>query len=609
MANARWEQELRKRYGQGTGHAFLINGRGVYDYTPGVNADGKPEYLMMERYLAYMFSEWIVVCYDPARKFWFPHGEGDEKAFKFRAGLIEEVDAALASMNPDETGELPLPTDTATALELIEKALTWVVPTDDNGDPTEKQVVAIIFNLDILAPDTPKGLSQEARLEVVARLGWWGRYFAEIGNNGNQVIALTTNLYEVHPDIRGSNARWEIIEAGSPTPEERLEYIRYLMGRVDEQGNPVNQLVLGELSPEKFATITAGLTYLHLENIAMVGIGLGVPVTAKIVRDTKKRIIEAEYGGLIELVDSQFTLDDLAGREPLKVWAYENIIYPVEDGNLNELTKGAVFTGSPGVGKTFATSCIAGSSGLNFVILNAGKLKDRWVGSTEANVEKVMKLFSDLFPLILLVDEADAVFKNRETAGDNDGVTNTTTTRFMTFMSDTENEGKVVFILCTNFPGELDPALTRPGRLSDFIPFTPPTLKARHELLKLLSNKTPHNVPDDVLGKVAETLEGWTEAEITGLWQNAIKFARRDAGRGNHHNAVVSVGNLTKAATVIVRSTREVQNMTDAALIATNNLELIEPEYIARRERLVGNTEQTPKAKPPTERKPGGRKI
>jgi transitional endoplasmic reticulum ATPase len=86
----------------------------------------------------------------------------------------------------------------------------------------------------------------------------------------------------------------------------------------------------------------------------------------------------------------------------------------------------------------------------------------------------------------------------------------------------------VIIIAATNRPDLVDDALLRPGRIDSMIYVPPPDLKARKEILKIYTRKTP--LADDVnLDEIAARTEGYSGADLEALVREAAMNAlRRD---------------------------------------------------------------------------------
>lgn len=77
----------------------------------------------------------------------------------------------------------------------------------------------------------------------------------------------------------------------------------------------------------------------------------------------------------------------------------------------------ALFTGPSGTGKTRATQAIAHQLHLPLFRVDLGKLNSKYIGETEKNLSALHDTASQ-HPMILLFDEADALFGKRTSISD-----------------------------------------------------------------------------------------------------------------------------------------------------------------------------------------------
>lgn len=186
----------------------------------------------------------------------------------------------------------------------------------------------------------------------------------------------------------------------------------------------------------------------------------------ELVAKRKREIIEKECHGLIEFINAKHDFTAVGGNEAIKEELLQ-IAENVRSGDKKRVPMGLLFVGPMGSGKTFVASAFSNASGLPAVKLK--NFRSKWVGSTEANLEKVLSMVQALGPIILIIDEGDRAFGN---TGDGDGGTGSRVIgRIKEFMSDPENRGQVLFILMTNRPDKLDVDIKRAGRLDRKIPF------------------------------------------------------------------------------------------------------------------------------------------
>ena len=82
---------------------------------------------------------------------------------------------------------------------------------------------------------------------------------------------------------------------------------------------------------------------------------------------------------------------DIGGLEEVKKELYETVQYPVEHADKFEKfgmqpSKGVLFYGPPGCGKTLLAKAIANECGANFISIKGPELLTMWFGESEANV-------------------------------------------------------------------------------------------------------------------------------------------------------------------------------------------------------------------------------
>ena len=149
---------------------------------------------------------------------------------------------------------------------------------------------------------------------------------------------------------------------------------------------------------------------------------------------------------------------------------------------------GYLVSGPVGTGKTFLVSCFAGEIGIPVVkFLN---FRSQWQGVTEANLEKIFNLLKALWPVAVMVDEADTFLGNRDSGGDS-GTSSRVFGSIASFMGNTHYRGKIVWFLMTARPDLLPIDLKRQGRAEEHLAlFYPETEEEREELFRVMQKKT-----------------------------------------------------------------------------------------------------------------------
>jgi SpoVK/Ycf46/Vps4 family AAA+-type ATPase len=104
--------------------------------------------------------------------------------------------------------------------------------------------------------------------------------------------------------------------------------------------------------------------------------------------------------------------------------------------------------------------------------------RSMWVGSTEGNLERILKILASLTPVGVVIDEADAALGNREQSGDS-GTQQRVFAQIANFMADTRHRGRVLWFLITARPDLLPIDLKRQGRAEEHIPLFYPETRRR----------------------------------------------------------------------------------------------------------------------------------
>ena len=192
-----------------------------------------------------------------------------------------------------------------------------------------------------------------------------------------------------------SNARWHPAQRSNPRPSR-----------------PDAQL-------DQIAAALAGVTVSALESLVKIRAHAKQALGAQDLTRIKKELVERDSAGLVEFIESQRTLDDYHGQDALKRWLRQDIAL-WQAGDLKALPMGYLLCGPVGTGKTFLVECLAGEAGVPVVKLK--NFRDRWVGSSEGNLEKIFRLVRALGRCMVFIDEADQTLGRRESGSGDSGL-------------------------------------------------------------------------------------------------------------------------------------------------------------------------------------------
>lgn len=159
-----------------------------------------------------------------------------------------------------------------------------------------------------------------------------------------------------------------------------------------------------------------------------------------------------------------------------------------------------LFHGVSGTGKTYAASWLASELGSPLFRLDLAQVMNKYIGETEKNLSLALDAAAET-DVILLFDEADALFSKRtsDTRHDGDRFGNTLTNFLL--MRIEEHPG--IVLLTTNAHERIDPAFRR--RIDTAIEFRKPDYAERYRLWQLLLGELAPT--DDVLMNIAAYCE------------------------------------------------------------------------------------------------------
>lgn len=198
----------------------------------------------------------------------------------------------------------------------------------------------------------------------------------------------------------------------------------------------------------------------------------GLPLEEDDVGRLKRELVEKDCEGLIEFIEPDRNLSQVIGLEAAKSWLTDDLAL-WRRGELDAMPMGYLFCGPVGTGKTYLSECLAGEAGVPMVVLR--NFRDKWVGSTEANLEKIFALLHALGRCLVFVDEADQALGKREGGSGDSGVSSRVYSMMAAEMSDTRNRGKIIWVLASSRPDLIEVDLKRPGRVDVKIPLFPTT--------------------------------------------------------------------------------------------------------------------------------------
>jgi len=412
-------------------------------------------------------------------------------------------------------------------------------------EEAEKNAPAIIFidEIDSIAPKRDKA-NGEVERRIVSQLL---TLMDGLKQRANVVVIGATNRQNsIDPALRRFGRFDREIDIGVPDENGRLEIFRIHTRnmKLDEDIDPelIARETHGFVGADIAALCTEAAMQCIREKMDLIDIE-DETIDAELLNSMSVRMEHFKYAlghsnpsslreTVVEVPNVKW--EDIGGLVDVKRELKELVQYPVEFPEKFEKfgmspSRGVLFYGPPGCGKTLLAKAVANECQANFISIKGPELLTMWFGESEANVRDVFEKARQAAPCVLFFDELDSIAQQRGGhSGDGGGAADRVINQLLTEIDGVGSKKNVFVIGATNRPDIIDPALMRPGRLDQLIYIPMPDYESRLSILKAVLRKSP--VSKDVdLTYLAAHLDKFTGADLTEICQRAAKLAIRES--------------------------------------------------------------------------------
>ncbi len=501
-----WAKEFARKYFTKTISEFILYGN-VRDLVPTIDDDGNATYATLRDFLVQdlFAARDIILFYDRSGGIHF----ADQESQKDFNRALSGYDTIFGTDYVQK-----MPKDPVRVMSVLENYFRLRL---DEG----KRIACILDYAETIVPMAEASMYSSEDRNALVFLQKWSLNPAFLDADFT-ICLLTENLNDLNQQLVQSPHTAEI-QIALPDEKERIKFVHTLLKDQVQQFNDHS-----DVSAEAFAQNTAGLGYIQLRTIMADVLENRTHLSFDVLADLKKEFIEAEAYGLLEFVETDFTLDMLAGHKEAKEHLRQ-AARALKNGRPDVMPMGYLISGPVGTGKTFMIICFAGEIGIPMVKLK--NFRSQWQGATEGNLEKILNLLEAMTPVAVMIDEADAMLGNRDASGDS-GVSQRVFGQIASFMSDAKHRGRIIFFLVTARPDLMPIDLKRQGRAEEHLAlFYPSTREAREELLRVMMKRTGVTIPmDDVPETLLNGERTFSGADMEALLTRAkFRAAAEDA--------------------------------------------------------------------------------
>jgi len=507
-----WATKFGELYFSGTTSMFVLHGN-THDLVRGersaIEKDGpltnwvkRPDFVALDQFVAgELFGSWdLVLYYDLSTGLRVVAGTD---------GLRQQKMAALASQKIGDFA--PIGKDPSRVLHVLDHFIHKNVMARKDDQVS----VAIILNhASFIAHRGDHTL--KASTHVVTLLNWASSPYIKRLNTA--FVLIDSALGDVSERLV-NNPHTASLNIPLPDEPARLTYLEQLVGNRDVAS-------FSDYPIKSLAELTAGISLTDLRVLVNGSIEAGRRLDADRFRVLKKTLIERQAGGLIEFIEPEWDLDMVVGHDAAKNRLREDGQL-LQKGRLKSIPMGYLICGPVGTGKSFLAVCGAGSFGVPCVKLK--NFRGGLVGETEGNLERVLGVLRSMGPVVVIVDEADAMLGQRKASGDS-GTSSRVFGMIAEQMGDTRYRGKILWVLMTTRPDYLPIDLKRQGRAEIHIPLFYPTEEDElRKMFVVLARKTGAALDEVDVPAIPEEKRGQLSgADIEGLIGRAWRRSQLD---------------------------------------------------------------------------------
>lgn len=229
--------------------------------------------------------------------------------------------------------------------------------------------------------------------------------------------------------------------------------------------------------------------------------------------------------GLLEMILVREDINDIGGLENLKDWlGKKERIFNQLDKAIKfgvDIPKGMMIVGMPGCGKSLAAKATAKLFKVPLVRLDVGRLLGKYIGESEENMRRALKLAEAISPCVLWIDELEKAFSGIGSTGGGSDVTTRLFGQFLTWMQEKEN---TVFIVATaNDISRIPPEFLRKGRFDELFYVDFPNNEERKKIIEIhLKKRGKWNRDLDIISVVKDT-DGYSGADLEAIVKDAVE--------------------------------------------------------------------------------------
>jgi AAA+ superfamily predicted ATPase len=349
-----------------------------------------------------------------------------------------------------------------------------------------------------------------------------------------EIMSLLTHISQRKLYDRKYDVTIIISDYGLTLPQQLLPYVSILNIDIPDDSE-IERLINehineNDFNPDKFtaeskAALMPSLRGLSLFEIDRV-LDMAMSVNGTLGAEDKEMILnqkkaQVRKSGLLDLINVKERPQDIGGLKKLKRYLEDKsqIMRHLHEAQDNKIAtpKGVFIVGMPGCGKSLCAKAAAAQfDNCPLLKLDMGSMMGKYVGQSESNLRRAIRIAEAAAPCILWIDEIEKGFSG--VGGNNDIMTR----MFGYFLSWMQDKTSSVYVIATaNNADNLPPELKRKGRFDEIFCVNLPTREEREAIINVHLRKRGQEISS--LNRVLEKTNGFNGADIESMINEALE--------------------------------------------------------------------------------------
>lgn len=332
-----------------------------------------------------------------------------------------------------------------------------------------------------------------------------------------------------------------IVSSVLKVPQEIEKYVSFLEIPFPDE-KEINRLIdehvevncysqLSAEDREKLIPSLKGMTVFEIDRVLDMAMSQNGSLSAEdkeMILLQKKQMVKKS--GLLELIDTPEKLENIGGLGALKEYLKKKakIMHqlPKAEKFGVSIPKGVFIVGMPGCGKSLCAKATASLFETPLLKLDMGSMMGKYVGESESNLRKAIKIAEAAAPCVLWIDEIEKGFSG--IGGHNDILTR----MFGYFLSWMQDKKSSVYVIATaNNADALPPELKRRGRFDEIFCVNLPNEEEREAIFDVHISKRKNNgrkreiKKDTNFTNLINETKGFNGADIESVVNEALEEA------------------------------------------------------------------------------------